>query len=600
MSDTRADGARGGTARDPEVSLAAVPAAPDELARVARLFEMTNELLATLSVDGCFTLVNPAWERALGWTRAELLSRPLVEFVHADDVDQTLVCMLSGSQRQAELENFTSRFRHRDGEWRTLAWSGRCDGEVWFLAARDVTERQSLERRALQALHDPLTKLPNRLLLMDRTRQALARLQRSDGLIALIFIDLDKFKIVNDRYGHDVGDEVLMAVSERLGELMRDSDTVARLGGDEFVILAEELESEAEALALAERVLGALQRTIRVGRTNVSMPASVGISIAADHTADPEAMLREADVAMYRAKGAGGHRLELFGESLRAEASAQLEIEERLLHALPRRELRLTYQPIVPLAGGRAIGCEALLRWHPGDREGATIEELLPAEFLPRASESELIVQIGEWVLHAACAQAATWRRSGIAIPVSVNVSERELVDLDIAERVSAALAKFRLPGPALCIEVSEQAVVHDLERAKEALTSVRRLGVITALDNFGMLEPSLNLTRNLPLDMLKLDRELIETFERDRKTRAMVAGTIALAKEAGLKAVAVGIETQKQLALARELGCTVGQGFLLHRPDLPSRVRLTSGLADVTSAPWRPRVQLGQRDRRR
>jgi diguanylate cyclase (GGDEF)-like protein/PAS domain S-box-containing protein len=560
---------------------------------------MTSDLLATLSVDGCFTLVNPAWESALGWTRSELLSKPLVEFVHPDDVDQTLVCMLSGSRHQAELENFTNRFRHRDGQWRSLAWSGRCDGEVWFLAARDVTERQTLERRAPQALYDPLTKLPNRVLLMDRTRQALSRLQRSDGLIALIFIDLDRFKIVNDRYGHDVGDSVLTVVAERLGELMRDSDTVARLGGDEFVILAEELESEAEALALAERVLGALQKPIPVGRTEVSMPASVGISISADHAADPEAMLREADVAMYRAKGAGGHRLELFGESLRAEASAQLEIEERLLHALPRRELRLTYQPIVPLAGGRAIGCEALLRWHPGGGEGATIEELLPSAFLPRASESDLIIQIGEWVLEAACAQADAWRRAGIAIPVSVNVSERELVDLDIAERFSAALAKFRLPGPALCLEVSEEAVAHDLERAKDALTSVRRLGVVTALDNFGRVQPSLNLTRSLPLDMLKLDRGLMESFERDRTTRAIVSATIALAKEAGLQAVAVGIETPKQLALARELGCTIGQGFLLHRPDLPGRVRLTGALSDVTSAPWRPRVRLGQGERR-
>jgi diguanylate cyclase (GGDEF)-like protein/PAS domain S-box-containing protein len=567
---------------------------------IARLFEMTSDLLATLSVDGRLTLVNPAWQHTLGWSPDELLERPLLEFVHPDDADETLVCMLSGSRREAELENFTNRLRHRDGEWRTLAWSGRCDGEVWFLAARDVTERQSLERRALQALHDPLTRLPNRVLLMDRTRQAISRLQRSEGLVALIFIDLDRFKAVNDRYGHEVGDRLLTSVAERLQEMMRDSDTVARLGGDEFVILAEELESEAEATALAERVLEALQKPLPIGRTEVSMPASVGISIATDNAAEAEAMLREADVAMYRAKGAGGHRFELFGESLRAEASAQLEIEERLLHALPRKELRLTYQPIMPLAGGRAVGCEALLRWHPGESEGTTLEQLLPATFLPRASESDLIVQIGEWVLHAACAQADAWRRAGLAMPVFVNVSERELIDLDIAAHVSAALAKFRLPGPALCLEVSEETVVHDLERANDALANVRRLGIATALDNFGRVESSLNLARSLPLDVLKLDRGLIETFERDRKTRAIVAGAIALANEAGMKAIAVGIETQRQLALARELGCTIGQGFLLHRPDRPGRVRLNGALSDVTSAPWRPRVRLGQGESRR
>jgi diguanylate cyclase (GGDEF)-like protein/PAS domain S-box-containing protein len=571
----------------------------DEHARIARLFEMTSDLLATLSSDGRLTLINPAWEHALGWSAQELLSKPLIDFVHPDDVDQTLVCMLSAGGHEAELENFTNRVRRRDGEWRSLAWSGRCDGAVWFLAARDMTERQSLEHQALQALHDPLTKLPNRLLLMDRARQAISRLQRSDGLVALIFIDLDRFKLVNDRFGHEVGDRVLMTVAARLGGMMRDSDTVARLGGDEFVILAEELEDEAEALALAERVLAALEAPIPIGRNEMSMLASAGISIATDQTADPAAMLREADVAMYRAKGAGGHRLELFDEGLRAEASAQLEIEERLLHALPRRELRLTYQPILPLGGGRAVGCEALLRWHNGDADGATIEELLPSAFLPRAADTELIIQIGEWVLQAACAQADAWRRAGHAIPVSVNVSERELVDDDIAARVSAALAKFRLPGPALCLEVSEEAVVHDLERVHEALAGVRRLGVATALDNFGRVESSLNLARTLPLDMLKLDRGLIERFERDRKTRAMVAATIALANEAGLKAVAVGIETQRQLALARELGCTVGQGFLLHRPDTPGRVRLMVTLTDITSAPWRPRVRLGQSDRR-
>jgi EAL domain-containing protein (putative c-di-GMP-specific phosphodiesterase class I) len=302
---------------------------------------------------------------------------------------------------------------------------------------------------------------------------------------------------------------------------------------------------------------------------------------------------------MYRAKGAGGHRFELFGEGMRAEADEQLAIEQRLRRAIPREELRLSYQPMMPLGGGRAVGCEALLRWHPGNAEGATIEQLLPATFLPRASESELMLQIGEWVLDTACAQADAWRRAGVAIPVSVNVSERELTELDLAARVSRSLAKLRLPGAALCLEVSEETVVHDLERAKEALTSVRRLGVATALDNFGVGESSLGLPRSLPLDMIKLDRSVIKTFERDRKSRAMVAATIALAKESGLKAVAVGIETNRQLAVARELGCTVGQGFFLHRPDTAGRVRLAGAVGDVLSAPWRPRVRLGDSTRR-
>jgi diguanylate cyclase (GGDEF)-like protein/PAS domain S-box-containing protein len=566
-----------------------------EPAQIERLFEMTSDLLATISTDGRFLLLNPAWETVLGWSRAELLARPINDLIHPDDVERTLALMLTGSHRDAQLENFTNRFRHRDGEWRSLAWSGRCDGEVWYTAARDVSDRHWLER---QALHDPLTKLPNRLLLMDRTHQALTRLHRSTGLVALLFIDLDKFKAINDRYGHDAGDRLLLLVAERLGEMMRDSDTVARLGGDEFVVLAEDLEDETEAHALAERVLAALKKPFPIGPAQVSMPASVGVAIAHGSDANPEAMLREADVAMYRAKGAGGHRLEVFGESLRKEVTAHLEIEERLLQALPREELRMTYQPIMPLAGGRAVACEALLRWNPSDEEGATIEQLLPTTFLPRAS-SDLIRQIGDWVLETACAQADAWRRAGIPVPVAVNISERELGESDLAERICRELAKLRLPGRALCIEVSEDAVIHDLERAREALAAVRRLGVTIALDNFGIGESSLSLPRSLPLDMIKLDRTLIETFEGDRKTRAMVAATIALAKEARLQAVAVGIETNRQLALARELGCAVGQGYLLHRPDLPGRLRLTSEAGAVTSAPWRPRVRLGESTRR-
>ena len=217
-----------------------------------------------------------------------------------------------------------------------------------------MTDRMWLER---QALHDPLTRLPNRLLLMDRTRQALTRLHRSDGAVALLFIDLDRFKAINDNYGHEIGDQVLVCISERLAEMMRDSDTVARLGGDEFVILAQDIDGEAEALALAERVLAALTQPFRVGSVEVSMPASVGVCASQDPHADPETMLREADVAMYRAKSAGGQRPELFDDSLRQEITAHLEIEERLLRALPRQELMLTYQPILPLAGGRAIGC---------------------------------------------------------------------------------------------------------------------------------------------------------------------------------------------------------------------------------------------------
>ena len=289
---------------------------------VERLFEMTSDLLAAISLDGRFTLLNPAWEDALGWSIEELMAQPMQARVHQDDLEQTLALTLAGRNRTAQLVNFTNRYRHKDGSWRWLLWSARYDGEIWYAAARDVTDRMWLER---QALHDPLTKLPNRLLLMDRAHQALTRLHRSKGPIALLFIDLDGLKAINDSLGHAVGDLLLVSVAERLAATLRDSDTVARLGGDEFVILAADLDSDSEALGVAERVLHALGEPIEVGSVAVAITASVGVSISRDPGADPEDLLREADVAMYRAKRAGGHRLELFDEELQREPAKRSE-----------------------------------------------------------------------------------------------------------------------------------------------------------------------------------------------------------------------------------------------------------------------------------
>jgi diguanylate cyclase (GGDEF)-like protein len=289
---------------------------------------------------------------------------------------------------------------------------------------------------------------------MDRARQALMRLHRNHGLVAMLFVDLDHFKAINDNLGHALGDHLLISVASRLAKMMRDSDTVARLGGDEFVILAEDLQTDAEALALAERILYALQEPFAVGSAEVSMLASVGVSVSHDPDADPEALLREADVAMYRAKRAGGYRLELFDESLRREMTAHLDIEHRLRDALPRKELALVYQPLFPLSGASANHCEALLRWRPGNGEPVP-----PSVFLPRAHESDLIVRIGDWVLDAACAQAAAWRHAGDQVTVSVNISSRGLTELDLAERVGLALTRHDLPPEALWIEVTETAI---------------------------------------------------------------------------------------------------------------------------------------------
>jgi diguanylate cyclase (GGDEF)-like protein/PAS domain S-box-containing protein len=556
--------------------------------QIARLFESTSDLLATITPDCRLTLLNPAWEEVLGWTCEELLARPMRELLHPDDVEQTTAVMLTGRDHAAQLANFTNRYRHRDGSWRWLLWSARSDGTTWYAAAKDVTDRVWLER---QALHDPLTKLPNRLLLMDRAHQALTRLHRSQGLVAMLFVDLDHFKAINDNLGHALGDHLLTSIASRLAKMMRDSDTVARLGGDEFVILAEDLQTDAEALAVAERVLHALEEPFVAGSAEVTMSASVGVSVSHDPNGDPEALLREADVAMYRAKRSGGYRLELFDESLRREMTAHLDIEHRLRQALPHNELSLAYQPLFPLSGGNAIGCEALLRWSPAD--GEPIE---PSTFLPRAQESDLIVQIGDWVLDTACAQAAAWREAGERTAVSINVSSRGLTELDLADRLERALARYELPPQSLWIEVTESSILRDPERAKATLADVRDIGVRIALDEFGSGESRLTLPGALPLDMLKIDRTLIAGLLQDEHKRAIVVALVALAQAANLQTVAVGVENDAQLQLAREIGCSFAQGFLLHPPDSPERLTLQAPRVVGSRARWGPLARLHPR----
>jgi diguanylate cyclase (GGDEF)-like protein/PAS domain S-box-containing protein len=561
---------------------------PGELEQIARLFATTSDLLATITPDGRFKLLNPAWEEVLGWTRQELLARPMRELVHPDDIEQTGAMMLAGRDHAARIANFTNRYRHRDGSWRWLLWSANSDGSTWYAAAKDVTDRMWLERQALQ---DPLTKLPNRLLLMDRARQALTRLHRSHGLVAILFIDLDRFKTINDNLGHALGDHLLISLAARLAKMMRDSDTVARLGGDEFVVLAEDLQTDAEALTVAERVLHALEEPFVVGSTAVSMLASIGVSVSHDPNADPEALLREADVAMYRAKRSGGYRLELFDENLRREVTVHLDIERRLRHALPREELSLAFQPMFPLCGGRAVGCEALVRWQP---TGA--EPVDPAVFLPRAQESDLIVQIGEWVLESACTQAAAWRDRGEDVAVSMNISPRGLTEVILAERLERALARHDLPGDSLWIEITETSALGDPDRVRTTLEEVREVGVRVVLDKFGSGQSRLSLVGALPLDMLKIDHSLVAGALEDDSKRAIVEALLAFSRTAGLETVAVGVESEAQLQLMRELGCSLAQGFLLGEPSAPERVTLDGPRVVGSHARWAPLARLHQR----
>jgi len=422
---------------------------------------------------------------------------------------------------------------------------------------------------AQRILRDPLTDLPNRTLFLDRLALALARLRRAQTNIAVLFIDLDNFKVVNDSLGHGAGDQLLVELGRRLRSAIRPSDTIARFGGDEFVVLCEDISAAHDAVAVGQRIVAAASEPFMVDGHEMFVSASVGVALAMHGDATPETLLRDSDAAMYRAKERGRGRVEVFDEALRTRIMERLELENGLRRALQRGELRVYYQPEVSLSQERMVAVEALVRWeHP--QRGL----LQPDEFVPLAEETGLIVQIGEWVLNEACRQVATWRRSGAEIDVAVNVSARQLVQPDIVEVVRGALDASGLPAEALCLEITESAVMRDPEAALATLTLVKELGVKVALDDFGVGFSSLaQLKEMLPLHALKVDRSFISGIADDERNSAIVAAVVMMATTLGLTAIAEGVETEAQAMQARALGCDVSQGYFFTAPEPPELI---------------------------
>ncbi len=527
---------------------------------------MVSDLVLVARRDGTIVLVNPAWEETLGWTEQELLGRSMFELVHPDDDSSTRAVAVEGQQ----VVNYSNRCRHKDGSWRWLLWSGRGDGEAWYAIAKDVTERLILERRALC---DELTGLANRALLLDHLRGALARLERADQkLLAVLSLDLDGFKLLNDGQGREAGDQILAEVARRVREVVRDSDVVSRFGGDEFVIVAEGLSRDTEALLLAERVVEAVGRDFSLSGVPYTLSCSVGIATTPDSASDPDVMLREADTAMYRAKTRGAASIELFDAGVTAEVTDRFKIAQELRKALICDELTVVYQPVVAVTDGSLTGCEALVRWrHP--QQGW----MLPDRFVPLAETTGLIVQLGQRVLEDACRQAAEWRREGRELAVSVNVSRRQLLEPGFVEIVRSALKQARLPAETICLEVTETAAPARHAGIVEVLHEVRALGVKLALDDFGSGYWTLANLRELPIDVIKIDRSFIAGMASGGTDRGIVAAVMALAAELGVVVIAEGVETEDQLAVLRELGCPLAQGHLFARPEPPERLFQTT-----------------------
>jgi diguanylate cyclase (GGDEF)-like protein len=432
---------------------------------------------------------------------------------------------------------------------------------------RAVSDGHWIERQLRHAArHDSLTGLPNRAYFMERLRHALERPRHGiESTCAVLFLDLDNFKVVNDSLGHHAGDELLITVASRLQGCTRGADVVARLGGDEFAILLTGIGDGSDAARVAERILADLGGRIDLGGYEVFSSVSIGIALSAVTGERPEYLVRSADMAMYRAQQSGRARFELFDRAMHADALRRLQLETELRHALERDEFLLHYQPIVSLASGRIVGAEALLRWQHLERGVVS-----PADFVPIAEDTGLIIPLGYWALEEACRQACTWRPTAPGRPapsLNVNLSVKQFAQRDLVERVARALQETGLEASRLNLEITESIVIEKPELATHVLTQLKALGVRIHMDDFGTGYSSLGYLHRLPLDALKIDREFISHMESSGRALQLVRTIQTLVRDLGLKAIAEGVTTTEQLRLVREIGCHAGQGYLFSAP---------------------------------
>ena len=539
-------------------------------------------------VNGQCLYISPSIERVLGFTQEHWIRDGGLwdRLLHPEDADRVvsneLECARSGEALVQE-----DRISRADG---SVVWirdemtvvRGDEDQEppLFFGVFLDVTERKRMEAELERlALYDPLTGLPNRALFSDRLKHAIDRRGRAQAT-AVYFIDVDRFKRINDSLGHAAGDEVLREVAARIQRTLRPEDTVARFGGDEFTVLCESVGGVLEAVGVADRLQREIAQPLRAGGAELRLSASIGIALAeAGEDVDCSRLVEDADAAMYRAKERGGARTELFDVAMRERAVDALEIEQQLQHGLERGELRLFYQPLVSLSSGEMVGAEALIRWEHPERG-----LLSPDKFLPVAEESGLIVQVGAWAVGEACRRLRDWdRRNGgrSTFSLAVNLSARELTHPDVVSTVLNAVRRSALDPCRLTIEVTESTAMADRDSGFRALRELHTAGVRIAIDDFGTGYSSLDHLREMPADILKIDRSFVAGMSANSPDTALVAAAIAMGRALELEVVAEGIETSEQVADLRELGCPLGQGFLFARPLPPEEIDTLLG-ADI------------------
>jgi diguanylate cyclase (GGDEF)-like protein len=511
--------------------------------------------------------------------------------VHLDDRERVRQALASLAT-QGKTYDLTHRIVRPDGEVRIVHQraelvrdaEGQPVRRVGII--RDITERKALESQLThQATHDPLTGLPNRTLLLDRIGQALARARRDRNHCAALFLDLDRFKEINDALGHASGDQLLVAVAARLRPAMREEDTLARLGGDEFVALLENVTEVGEAARTATRLACALRAPLTIDGQDLRIGVNIGIVISGPEHESATDLLRDADIAMYRAKTAGGADYAIFDPTMQAALMARVALERDLHLALERGEFVLHYQPIVNLSTGRIEKVEALVRWqHP------TRGLLPPGAFISLAEETGLIVPLGRWVLNAACRQARSWQLAGTPVAMAVNLTAREFQNAELAAEVATALATVDLAPQWLHLEITETLAMRDADATVATLTALRALGVQTSIDDFGTGYSSLAYLKRLPVNTLKIDKSFIDDLAADTADAAIIETIIALSHILGLLVLAEGVETAQQANRLTALGCNLAQGYYFTRPlpaeELAPRLAAGNALAATGRRP--------------
>ncbi len=544
--------------------------------RFRSLVRYASDGIAVIDAAGTVTFATEALERIAGSAPSALIGRSAMEMVHPQDrpaIEDVLIALRDEPHASTHLE-FRVNVPAEPDRWVDGIITNLLTDPVvrgFVLNARDATERKQTERiLARQAMHDPLTQLPNRALLLERLTQALARARRTGALIAVLFLDVDRFKVINDSLGHAAGDQLLCGVAVRLREATRESDTVGRFGGDEFIVLCEDIVDETEAALVTQRIESVLAEPFVIAGSDLFVTVSVGVALASGDE-DPETLLQHADTAMYRAKELGRTRVEIFNDSLSSLAVRKQRTESALHRALERDELLLHYQPIIDLERSSPIGVEALLRWrHP--EQGL----IPPLEFIPLAEETGLIVPIGNWVLQQGCEDLTAWnaaRPNDDRLTLSVNVSGRQLSHPDFIIQLTQILSKNDVNPQNIVLEITESTLVDDSDDLRRLLDEISALGVRLALDDFGTGYSSLAHLKNLPVDLVKIDGAFTRGLGSDTGDAALVSAIINMANALGISAVAEGVETEQQLQMLRELGCRYAQGYHFAKPAAASAI---------------------------